>query len=54
MTKQKAYAILKTQTKKNKTSKKKEKFLLKNLREGGTVQWHSEKPVGKQNKKKNE
>ena len=30
---------MKTQTKKDKISKKKEKFLLKNLRKGGTVQW---------------
>ena len=52
MTKQKTHAILKTQTKKDKTSKKKEKFLLKNLRKGGTVQWDSKSKLAKAEKAK--
>lgn len=41
MTKQKTNAILKTQTKKDGTSKKRKKILLRNLRKGGAVQWDS-------------
>lgn len=42
MTKQKTNVILKTQTKEDETSKKREKILLRNLRKGGAVQWDSE------------